>query len=230
MNADECAQTRNELGVYLLGAIEPHERARLENHVGSCPSCREKLAALAGMPALLRKVPADEAIRAWMDDGSDQPPTPPLEMLLSKVSRTRRRRRRWVIAAAALGAGLAAVGVPVFRSGAVTPPPTAAAPRWAATATATGANPVTGVSAAIRYANQPWGSELEVRVTGIPVGTRCQLWVTDARGQDVAAGGWTIAAGRQPGWYLASVPFQAGALRHFEVTADGKAEVTVRVR
>jgi hypothetical protein len=98
------------------------------------------------------------------------------------VSRTRRRRRRWVIAAAALGAGLAAVGVPVFRSGAVTPPPTAAAPRWAATAT--GANPVTGVSAAIRYANQPWGSELEVRVTGIPVGTRCQLWVTGTAGGD----------------------------------------------
>src|SRR5215469_1966457 len=85
MSIDECAQTRNELGVYLLGAIEPHDRARLENHLASCLNCRERLAALAGMPALLRKVPADEAIRAWGDDAG-RPPTPPLEALLSKVA------------------------------------------------------------------------------------------------------------------------------------------------
>jgi anti-sigma factor RsiW len=226
MDAGECAQTRNGLGVYLLGAIEPRERARLENHLASCLSCRERLAALAGLPALLRKVPADEAIGAWMDDGSDQPPTPPLQALLSKVARTRRRRRRWAIAAAALVAGLAGAGVQVFHSGAATPP-AAAAPQW--TATVTGANPVTEVSAAIRYAARPWGSELEVRVTGIPVGTRCQLWVTGARGQDIAAGGWNIASSRQPWWYPASVPLQAGALRGFKVTAGGKAQVTVPV-
>jgi hypothetical protein len=226
MNAGECAQIRNELGVYLLGAIEPHERAWLEDHLASCLSCREKLAALAGMPALLRKVPADEAIRAWRDDGGDQPPTPPLETLLGKVARAR-QRRRWAIAGAAvLAAGLAAAGAQVFRSGPATGP--AAAPRW--TATATGANPVTGVSAAVRYAAEPWGSELGVRVTGIPVGTRCQLWVIGARGQAVAAGGWTIAASGQPASYPASVPFRPGALRGFEVTAGGKAQVTVRVR
>jgi anti-sigma factor RsiW len=227
MNTSECAQIRNELGVYLLGAIGPHDRARLENHLASCLSCREKLAALAGMPALLRKVPADEAIRAWRDDGGDRLPTPPLDALLSKVARTR-QRRRWVIAAAtALAVGLAATGVQLFRSGPATAP-AAAAPRW--TATATVANPVTGVSAAVRYAAEPWGSELGVRVTGIAVGTRCELWVTSAQGQAVAAGGWTIAAGGQPGWYPASVPFKAGALRGFEVTADGKAQVTVRIR
>ena len=228
MNADECAQTRNELGVYLLGAIEPQDRARLEDHLASCPGCRERLAALAGMPALLRKVPADEVIRAWRDDGGGRPPTPPLETLLSKVARTRRRRRRWAIAAASvLAAGLAAAGVQISRSGPATAP-AAAAPRW--TATATGADPVTGVSAAIRYAAEPWGSELDVHVTGIPVGTRCQLWVTGARGQVVAAGGWTIAAAGQPASYPASVPFPAGTLRGFEVTAGGKAQVTVRVR
>jgi anti-sigma factor RsiW len=227
MNTGECAQVRNELGVYLLGAIGPRDRAKLENHLASCLSCREKLAALAGMPALLRKVPADEAIRAWRDDGGDGPPTRPLEALLNKAARTR-RRRRWAIAAAtALVAGLAATGVQLFRSGPATTP-AAAAPRWMATATV--ANPVTGVSAAVRYAAEPWGSELGVHVTGIPVGTRCELWVTGARGQAVAAGGWTIAASGQPGWYPASVPFPAGALRGFEVTADGKAQITVRVR
>jgi len=227
MSIDECAQVRNELGVYLLGAIEPQDRARLEDHLASCPGCRERLAALAGMPALLRKVPADEVIRAWRDDGGGRPPTPPLETLLSKVARTRRRRRWAIAAAAALGVGLAAASGQLFRSGAATPP-AGAAPRW--TATATGADPVTGVSAAIRYAAEPWGSELDVHVTGIPVGTRCQLWVTGARGQEVAAGGWTIAARGQPALYPASVPFPAGALRGFEITAGGRAQVTVRVR
>jgi Putative zinc-finger len=225
MNADECAQTRNGLGVYLLGAIEPHERAQLEDHLASCLACREKLAVLAGLPALLRKVPADEAIRAGMDDGSDKPPGPPLEALLGKVARTRRLRRRWAIAAAAaLAAGLAAAGLQAFHPGAATPPP-GAAPRW--TATATGANPATGVWAAIRYAAQPWGSELEVRVTGIPVGTRCQLWVTGAQGQDIAAGGWTMTSGSRSEWYPASVPLRIGTLRGVEVSAGGKVQVTV---
>jgi putative zinc finger protein len=227
MSPDGCAQIRNELGVYLLGAIEPHERARLEDHLASCLSCREKLAALAGMPALLRKVPAAEVIRAWRDGGGDRPPTPPLETLLSKVARTRRRRRWAIAAAAALAAGLAAASMQIFRPGPATSP-AAAAPPW--TAIATGASPVTGVSAAIRYAAEPWGSELDVRVTGIPVGTRCQLWVTGARDQEVAAGGWTIAAAGQPASYPASVPFPPGALRAFEVTAGGRAEVTVRIR
>jgi hypothetical protein len=77
---------------------------------------------------------------------------------------------------------------------------------------------------------QPWGSELEVRVTGIAVGTRCQLWVTGAHGQDIAAGGWTIASASQHGWYPASVPFPAGTLRSFEVTAGGRAQITVPAR
>jgi anti-sigma factor RsiW len=226
MNAGQCAQARNELGVYLLGATEPGERVQVEDHLASCPRCREELAALAGLPALLRKVPADEAVRAWADDGAVQLPGRPLEALLSRVAVIRGRRRRWAAAAAAvLVAGLAAAtGVQVLHAGAASPPAAAAA-RWAATAT--GADPATGVWAAIRYAARPWGSELEVRVTGIPVGTRCQLWVTGAHGQDIAAGGWTIASASQNGWYSASVPFPAGSLRGFEVTAGGKAQIIV---
>lgn len=228
MNAADCAQARNELGVYLLGAIEPHERAQLENHLASCLGCREELAALAGLPALLRKVPAEETIGTGLNGGRDQLPGPSLEALLGQVARTRRRRRRWAIAAAAaLATSLAAAGLQVFHSGVVTPP-AAAAPRW--TATATAASPVTGVWAAIRYAAEPWGSELAVNVTGLPVGTRCQLWVTGARGQDIAAGGWTIAPGSQSEWYPASVPLRAGALRGFEITAGRKDQVTVPAR
>jgi anti-sigma factor RsiW len=201
MSASECAQARHELGVYVLGALGPGERARIGEHLASCPRCREELAALAGPEALLRKVPAGDAVRALTGGSGGEPPATPLEALLRRVASTRRRRRWTGAAAAALAAGIAAATiVPVFHTG--SGPPAAAAPRWVATAT--GANPVTGVRAKVRYAPQPWGSELEVRVSGIPVGTRCQLWVTGAHGQDLAAGGWIIVAGSRHGWYPAS--------------------------
>src|SRR5260370_1298575 len=71
------------------------------------------------------------------------------------------------------------------------------------------------------------GPDLEVGVTGIPAGTRCQFWVTAPRGQDMAAGGWTIAAGHQAVWYPASAPIPAANVRSFAVTAGGKVLVTV---
>jgi hypothetical protein len=70
-------------------------------------------------------------------------------------------------------------------------------------------------------------TELAVRVTGVAAGTRCQLLVTSIRGQDVAADGWTTAAGQLGAWYPASAPFPAASVRGFEVTAGR--EVVVRV-
>jgi hypothetical protein len=227
MSGGDCAQIRTALGVYLLGAIDPRERAQLADHLASCPACREKLAALAGLPALLQKVPADEAIRSWADDGTGQPPGPPLEALLAEVARTRRRRRwRAIAAAAVLAVGLAA-GLQAFRSSASGPPAAVAAP-W--TATVTGTGPATGVWAAIRYAAMPWGSELEVRVTGVAAGTLCELLVTGDQGQAIAAAGWTIAPGGQSEWVPASVRLRASALRGFEVTSGGRALVSVPAR
>jgi predicted anti-sigma-YlaC factor YlaD len=52
-----CASIRLELGVYLLGAIEPASRAVVDRHLVACPSCRAELSGLAGLPSLLRRVP-----------------------------------------------------------------------------------------------------------------------------------------------------------------------------
>lgn len=51
--------------------------------------------------------------------------------------------------------------------------------------------------------------------------------MTGPHRQEVAAGGWTIAAGRQPAWFPASVPFQAAGVRAFEITAGHRVLVTV---
>jgi anti-sigma factor RsiW len=219
-SAYNCAQTRSELGVYVLGAIGPAERAKVDQHLAACPRCREELAGLAGLPGLLRRVPPDVATQAWMDDTSDSRPGPPLDGLITRMSRIRLRRRLTAVAAA-LVIGLAgATGLQVLHARLA-----GTAPRWLDTST--GLAPATGAWATVRYAAQPWGAEVEVRVTGIPVGTRCQLLVTNTRDQDIAAGGWTITASSQHAWYPASVPWSAGSLRGFDITAGGQTLVTV---
>jgi hypothetical protein len=226
VNDGRCARARQELGAYLLGATDAAQRAQVDSHLAACPWCREELAGLAWLPALLGKVPAGEATRLAPDGGGA--PGPPLEVLAGRVARTRRLRRLGAAAVIALIAGIAAIFAPHARHPAALPPAAVAAPRWAGTAEA--ANPVTGAWAAIRYAPEPWGTALEVRVTGIPAGTRCQFWVTGTRGQDFAAGGWIIPAASQRGWYPASVPFAAASLRGFEITTGSRALVAIPAR
>jgi Putative zinc-finger len=221
----DCAHVRNQLGVYVLGAIGPGERAQVEEHLAACPWCREELAGLAGLPGLLRRVPPYVALQAWVDDAGP-PPGPPLDRLISRASAIRFRRRLLAVAAALVIAVAAATGVQLLHA---LPASTTAAttPRW--TGTAAGASAATGASAAVRYAAQPWGTELEVQITGVPAGTRCELRVTNARGQRGAAGGWTIVAGSEYAWHPASVPWPASSLRGVTVTAGGRTLVTVRL-
>lgn len=226
VNDGRCVRTRQELGVYVLGAMEHAQRAQVDSHLAACSWCREELAGLAGLPALLGKVPAAEAMRLAPDGGGA--PGPPLEVLAGRVARTRRRRRLSAAAVIALIAGIAAAVAPQALHPADGLPPAAAAPRWAGTTEA--ANPVTGARAVIRYAPEPWGTQLEARVTGIPAGTRCQFWVTGTRGQEFAAGGWIIPAGSQHGWYPASVPFAAASVRGFEITTGSRALVAFPAR
>jgi Putative zinc-finger len=225
--AGQCAQVREELGVYVVGAIEPGDRARVDRHLRSCARCRDELAGLAGLPGLLRKIATDEAARAWMDDAAEPAAGPSPEALLARVRAIRRRRRLAAAVAAAVLAGVAGAGG--LRAFAAQPAgPASVASPW--TAMIDGSSPVTGAWAEVRYAARPWGTELEVQVTGIPAGTRCQLVVTGPRGQQVAAGGWIIAAGGPPAWYPASVPFRPVSLRGFAVTAGGATLITVPAR
>jgi len=218
-----CAQIRLELGVYLLGAIDPAHRALVDRHLAACPGCRAELSDLAGLPALLRRIPADAIWRLAADD--TVPVTPP--PLLTRVTAIR-RRSRLLAATAAVVTGIAAASAVQVLHDATTRPPVAVAPARAVTVQAT--NPVTGTWAAVRYAAQPWGTELEVTVTGVPAGTRCQLLVTGSHRQTVSAGGWDFAASKQPTWYPASVPIQAASLQRFAITADGKTLVIIQAR
>src|SRR5215472_2824183 len=107
-----CREIKQALGVYVLGAIDPAERAQVDEHLATCADCREELASLAGLPALLRKVPIVEAERlAAAEQDPELTGVPSPEMLTSLVARTTnvRRIRRWRGLAAAAAVALVAV-------------------------------------------------------------------------------------------------------------------------
>ena len=93
-----CREIRQALGVYVLGAIDPAERAQVDEHLATCSECRDELASLAGLPAMLRKVPVVEAERLAAPDAELDPSVVPSEdMLKSLVAHTANVRRvhRW---------------------------------------------------------------------------------------------------------------------------------------
>ncbi len=228
-----CADVRLALGVYVLGAAEPAERALVRMHLAWCRDCREELAALAGLPGLLRRVPAAEADKVFSTEaerGSQADPLPAatLPQLLARTARTRRTRRWLALAATAVAVVLAAGGG--VTAGEMTadhavPPPGPAASAWK---TVSARSDVALASATVAYAPAAWGTNLKVRVIGVAPGTVCLLWVTGSGGQKRIAGGWTMVSG-QYGWIPASTSIPVFRLRGFAVTAGGKILVTVPV-
>jgi anti-sigma factor RsiW len=51
------------IGAYVLGAVDPAERAQIKEHLTRCDVCREEFISLAPLPGLLRHVPAVDAAR-----------------------------------------------------------------------------------------------------------------------------------------------------------------------
>jgi anti-sigma factor RsiW len=163
-----CDRTPSVVGAYVLGALEPGERRAAEEHLARCPDCTAELAAFRGLPALLARVPADEAAAE---------PLVPSPDLYDRVAAAVRRpsRRRWAAVAAA-AAVLAAAGITwagVRDEGMVR------------TATAG------GVRMSVEAEERADGSRLDVTVTGLPQHVECRLVVVDDDGGRHAEGEWT---------------------------------------
>jgi len=234
----DCPEVRISLGVYVLGAIDPAERAVVDAHLATCRDCRDELAGLASLPALLARVSMEEAIALATDDdpfpvtGSDAL-EPPRELLATVIDLTaaRRRRRRWRDASLGVAAALV-IAVGVFgglRLGSSPAQPTASTANglyvgvpngsWQ---TATGQSG--GMTATVDYRPMGWGTMLDAKVTGIPVGTTCQLWVIDAKGNRVLADNWETDNAEGTVYYPGSVALSSKDVTAFEITVgQGKA-------
>ena len=239
-DAIECPQARVSLGVYVLGAIDPADRAMVDGHLSTCRDCRDELAGLAGLPALLARVTAEEALALAATDGPP-PALPgagrlaPPELLATVIDLTaaRRRRRRWRDASLAVAAALVvAAGVlGGLRLGSDPAPSTAALGQsyagqpngpWRVVTTA-----ADGMSASVSYRPMGWGTQLAVKVGGIPVGTSCQLWVIGPDGGRTLAGGWVTDDREGTVWYPGSAGMPAGGVRGFKITVGGTRTLSV---
>jgi anti-sigma-K factor RskA len=227
--APNCRVIRQLLGVYVVGAIEPSDRTLVDDHVSECQACRDELAGLAGLPAMLGRIPLAEAEQiaaaGTIFAEVEEPSADMLNSLLRKVW-LKRRARTWraVAAAAAVvvvaaSSAVAAVELTVPQSQVVS---------------ATSASTHDGM--VVDYSAASWGSAMRVRVTGVGPGTACRFWVLSKSGSWVQAGSWTTAArssysqAAQSPWYSASAQLAVGSVRGFQLTSGGKVLVSISVR
>jgi anti-sigma factor RsiW len=178
---------REELGGYLLGALDPGERDAVAAHLATCPACAAEHERLALLPDLLTRA-----------DGLEIPAAPPAveERLLDRVARERGLRRRVrrrglprltrgraVVAAALAGAAVGA--------GAMALAPTLGSDEGAATGAqyALVLSGAQGASARAELEPGRGGTEVHLWVKGLPPGAEAVYEVRCERS------GWSASAG-----------------------------------
>jgi anti-sigma factor RsiW len=180
-----CPEAGAALGAYVLGALEPDERAEFGAHLRGCATCTGELAEFQGLPALLDRVRPEDLAPVSVT------PSPELFARVSAVAAPRRPRRgrTWELVAAALivvvGLG---VGITLWASGSAGRTVTATAGPVEVTLTASQAEE---------------GSALDVAVSGMRPGETCTLVAVDSDGRSHPAGNWPTSnagGGRWQGW------------------------------
>jgi len=171
-----CTEATHSLGSYLVGALDPRERADVEAHLAHCPACRDELAGLAALPGLMSRLTTEEVLAGPppVDDAL-------LERLLAAASWQRRlaRRRRIVSAAAAavLLVGGALGTVSAYRS--------VTGPDWHTVAAANGP-----VHMTVEMAKASTGTSITLRLSGVPADEHCRLIAVSDTGERETAGSW----------------------------------------
>lgn len=244
MEMMDCSEARLLLGVYVLGAIDPAERALVDSHLAGCRECRDELAGLAGLPALLARVGTEEAIALAATDGppageageeAGRDKAPPRELLATvlDLAAARRRRRRWreagLAAAAALIIAVGVFGGLRLASGPAQSPQKILGQDWGPAfgpwETATGG--AQGMAGTVMYRPMGWGTQLSAKVSGIPVGTKCQLWILGSGNRRVLAGSWVTDNNEGSVWYPASASIASKDVRAFQITVGNTGSITV---
>jgi anti-sigma factor RsiW len=224
----DCGEIRYALGVYVVGAIEPAERAVVDAHLSHCPDCREELAGLAGLPALLGRVPREDVERlVFGTEELEEPPAELLDSLLEQVT-ARRRARRWRGIAAAAAAAVIAVGGGIVGGVVMAHEHNANSPRPGYAYLSRGSDPATHVAAAVYYQPDGSGTAMQVQVSGIRNGTHCVFWVINASGQHLVAGYWTVNGSQGGNWYRATSSVSMADVHGFDITGpNGNTLVTI---
>jgi anti-sigma factor RsiW len=149
---------------YVLGSLSSVDRREFEGHMAQCSACREAVAELSGVPALLSQLDREEV--AAIGQSGDIPAVTPemspelLPSLLAKVAWRRRRTRMitWVAssaAAAVLGVGVF-VGVQGHTPSLAPSQPVAASSQMTQVGT-------TLLASTVQLSSQHWGTSINLQ-------------------------------------------------------------------
>ena len=182
----EHDEIRREIGSYLLGALDPADRAAFQIHLQDCPACRDELASYAGLPGLMSRLSVAEVTQP-----AGPPPPSLLPRMLAAAQAERRhgatRLRRWRVGtAAAVAVAAAAVAGVVFL-----PDSTNRVATTDAVAAAVQLQVAAGVDASGQVSEQarPWGTALHLTLR-LPPAPFYIAWTRDAAGHRSVAGTW----------------------------------------
>jgi anti-sigma factor RsiW len=178
-----CPDVRRlDLGAYVLGALSPADRRRVEEHLEQCPACVTELTQFAGLPGLLSRVdPADLSPVAVT-------PSPELfaRMAAAAAPPSRLRSRTWALVAAAVLVVLG-IGVGITSWLNASGQDTVVATEGAVQATVT--------AHAVDH-----GSALVVSIAGMQPHQECALVAVGRDGSRHAAGQWPVSAAGDATW------------------------------
>ncbi|MFB7473106.1 anti-sigma factor family protein [Kitasatospora sp. NPDC056184] len=214
---DPARAVHLDVGAYVLGVLDPAERAAFDAHLAAgCPRCADRLAELRPVGTLL----GEYAAAADPADPTPRPDPALLDRLVGQVraSRRRGRVRRLVLVAAAAALTLAGPAVTAAVITADSTPgvvATAAAHRFAATDPATGTHAVVGVDPA------PWGSRVTLELSGVQGPLTCDLVAVSTAGGHQTVTTWNVpATGYAPTTPLRTTggtAFPPTTIDHFEI-------------
>jgi anti-sigma-K factor RskA len=174
----EHDQFRDLLGAYVLGALSLADRAQLEEHLPSCPRCRDEVVDLAPIPGLLAQVDPGDLDTIGPDAAAV------VTDARKHLDRLRRSRRRWRGAAGAAAAVAAfSIGVALIDSDG-----RSTTPERDTIELVLDAGP--SVDGSIAADERGWGTYVHVALEGLPERDRYRIWAVDTSGTWHEVGSW----------------------------------------
>jgi anti-sigma factor RsiW len=168
-------RTDNDLGAYVMNALEPDEIQSVRAHLTGCPACREEVRSLEDAAALLALLTVQDIEQLFG-------PEPVADAAAS--ARPRRRGAALAPIAAVLIAATTVGGVQVLSGGSGPSPPRIVQV----------VDPTTHVQAAVTMTGRSWGTQLHLSLTGAYPSGWCSLVAHSRDGQSDISATWVADA------------------------------------
>jgi Anti-sigma-K factor rskA, C-terminal/Putative zinc-finger len=177
-----CRTHADEIGPYVLGALEPDEMEAMRRHLAGCSRCAAEVESLTGIPVLLDRAGAYAEIAPLAPGLEDEV----LDRFVRERAASRPQRRRWprlAIPAIAVAALIAGILIAVLPSGSGTDTAYAKADLWSLPAGG-------GAGGSAEASEVAAGTRVKLRAHDLPVGQgkAYELWCVRTDGRWVDGG------------------------------------------